>query len=400
MGRNCTARLAIPVLLLVLLAFVASGCGGPVGYSVSGRVVTVDGTGVAGVVLAFGDQGTVVTDAEGKWIKTGLTGPVTIVPAKEGWIFDPASVTVVGEKNDVTFRAAQLRELRVTVKGHGTVIKELVASAASTTYPNGTTVRLAAVPDPGWRFVRWEGDASGSTNPISIVVNGDKTVTAVFEPVDFGDFGLTLGNYWRWLVTDSFSSDTQYSAYESWLVDGYGIIAGKPSLNILYRYESDWGIDEGLHVGIYRDGVEPNFSYIFESYPRSVGDNTNVLYSLPLEPGRPIFAGLTAIRQETVTVPAGTFMTWYCMKEWYEPGDDSGAVGRTIKREAWISPTVGIVKTRSLTRYDTGGEYTSSKELVEFSHREVGLAKSATLQRTGGSRVTFDEFVFGRRSNR
>ncbi|MDZ7694026.1 MAG: hypothetical protein U5K69_23385 [Balneolaceae bacterium] len=44
------------------------------------------------------------------------------------------------------------------------------------------TVRLTAVPDDGWEFIRWEGDLEGNENPTSIVLDEDKNITAVFEP--------------------------------------------------------------------------------------------------------------------------------------------------------------------------------------------------------------------------
>ena len=49
-----------------------------------------------------------------------------------------------------------------------------------TTYGPGSSVSLWAIPTLGWRFARWEGDLSGSTNPVSIVMNTGHSVTAVF----------------------------------------------------------------------------------------------------------------------------------------------------------------------------------------------------------------------------
>ena len=46
-------------------------------------------------------------------------------------------------------------------------------------YPDGTIVKLTGKGLLGWIFDYWEGDLSGYTNPIDIVMDGDKTVTAV-----------------------------------------------------------------------------------------------------------------------------------------------------------------------------------------------------------------------------
>jgi hypothetical protein len=51
------------------------------------------------------------------------------------------------------------------------------------TYEENTTVAVTASADAGTRFVHWEGAASGSQNPVNVVMNADKSITAVFTPV-------------------------------------------------------------------------------------------------------------------------------------------------------------------------------------------------------------------------
>lgn len=48
------------------------------------------------------------------------------------------------------------------------------------TYACGTDVTVRAIPDEGYEFVRWEGDVSGTANPLTLHVDGDKRVTATF----------------------------------------------------------------------------------------------------------------------------------------------------------------------------------------------------------------------------
>ena len=62
---------------------------------------------------------------------------------------------------------------------HGTVTK----SPDDTYYHYGEIVQLTAVPDTGWSFVNWSGDASGSTNPVNVTINGNKSVTANYAVV-------------------------------------------------------------------------------------------------------------------------------------------------------------------------------------------------------------------------
>ena len=48
-------------------------------------------------------------------------------------------------------------------------------------YPANERVELSAFPDPGWEFVRWEGDVSGTNPKAQVVMDSDKKVRAVFE---------------------------------------------------------------------------------------------------------------------------------------------------------------------------------------------------------------------------
>ena len=48
------------------------------------------------------------------------------------------------------------------------------------TYSSGTWVDCTAIADPGWHFDHWAGDLSGSTNPESILMDDDQSITAVF----------------------------------------------------------------------------------------------------------------------------------------------------------------------------------------------------------------------------
>jgi uncharacterized repeat protein (TIGR02543 family) len=58
----------------------------------------------------------------------------------------------------------------------GTIMKEPSQSA----YAPGSTVQLSAIPEEGFVFNGWTGDASGSANPLSVAINKDKTIGATF----------------------------------------------------------------------------------------------------------------------------------------------------------------------------------------------------------------------------
>ena len=66
--------------------------------------------------------------------------------------------------------------MTVTPVGSGSVAKV----PDKVTYHYGDVVQLTATPVAGWSFSVWGGDASGSVNPVSVTINGDKAVTATF----------------------------------------------------------------------------------------------------------------------------------------------------------------------------------------------------------------------------
>ena len=66
-----------------------------------------------------------------------------------------------------------------SVQGQG----RIESSAASDTVEAGSTLTLFAIPSPGWRFVRWEGTATGTDALLVITPDKDLTLTAVFEAI-------------------------------------------------------------------------------------------------------------------------------------------------------------------------------------------------------------------------
>jgi len=67
-------------------------------------------------------------------------------------------------------------KLNLNTIGNGTV----TMSPEYTLYDSATTVTLTANPSTGYRFVSWSGDAVGIANPISVLMNSEKTITATF----------------------------------------------------------------------------------------------------------------------------------------------------------------------------------------------------------------------------
>lgn len=70
--------------------------------------------------------------------------------------------------------------LTVEIRGEGRV------APTGGSYPATSIVTVMAVPDRGWRFVGWQGDARGTTRTIDLFMDSEKQLVAVFKPTDDG----------------------------------------------------------------------------------------------------------------------------------------------------------------------------------------------------------------------
>ena len=90
------------------------------------------------------------------------------------------SLLVAGGRNNSDLSSAEILTLNYSI-----TISELQHGAVSPSgqsYQPNTTATLTAVPSPGYTFTGWTGDASGTTNPLSILMDANKTVGATFAP--------------------------------------------------------------------------------------------------------------------------------------------------------------------------------------------------------------------------
>jgi hypothetical protein len=131
-------------------------------------------------------QGSVALNPPGPTYPEGTSVTLTANPAA-GWYFDHWEGALTGSANPATLvmdvdkavTAVFLQyqyTLTVNVTGQGSV----ALNPTGPTYPSGTTVTLTATAASGWHFDHWEGALTGSTNPTTLVMDGNKTVTAVF----------------------------------------------------------------------------------------------------------------------------------------------------------------------------------------------------------------------------
>ncbi|MGD8452036.1 MAG: S8 family serine peptidase [Phycisphaerae bacterium] len=144
------------------------------------------------ISITIEGQGSVTLDPPGGTYAFGTVVELT-AEGESGWVFDhwagalsgaenPKSITVNGNKliTAVFVEEQQQYTLTVNVTGNG----DVTLNPPGGTYDSGTTVQLTADADADWSFDHWEGALSGATNPTTIYMDSDKTVTAVFEPTN------------------------------------------------------------------------------------------------------------------------------------------------------------------------------------------------------------------------
>ena len=95
---------------------------------------------------------------------------------------EPGNAAITATVGDHEFTITLITEeeeyvLTKTVSGQGSV----VADPSRTKFKKGESVALKAVPDKGWEFVSWNGTSNSSSTQTTILMDGNKKVTAVFK---------------------------------------------------------------------------------------------------------------------------------------------------------------------------------------------------------------------------
>jgi len=165
---------------LTLIGILAAGAGS--GYAVSADGVVDTRYELTSVTPTNGTISGVVADS--KYL-TGTTATLTAVPAA-GYVFTGWTGAGSGTINPLSL----LMDSDKAIGANFTRQYTLTASALSNgsisgiavdgKYLTGTTATLTAVPAQGYAFAGWTGEASGTANPLSLLMNADKTIGANF----------------------------------------------------------------------------------------------------------------------------------------------------------------------------------------------------------------------------
>jgi len=123
-------------------------------------------------------------------------------------------------------------DLGLTPSNGGSVKKEPSASY----YSSGSTVKVTATPASGWKFSSWDGDATGSDNPLTVTMNKNKVITAKFIPVIDATKNLVTNGTFTNTDSWSFNKGSDYGNSEG----TFSASSNKANINITKIGADPW----------------------------------------------------------------------------------------------------------------------------------------------------------------
>jgi hypothetical protein len=153
-------------------------------------IIADDGYGTAGVPTNPNPGWTDVNNLKAR-INDGVIGLYEAVPPKS-W-----GTTIAGLRASlpelktcgiVVVPTTPKYTLTITAPLNGSI----AASPVATTYDSGTSVTLTATAAANYRFSAWTGASTATTSPVTIVMNGNKTIGATFVSSAKPKYTLTV----------------------------------------------------------------------------------------------------------------------------------------------------------------------------------------------------------------
>ncbi|MDO6388675.1 malectin domain-containing carbohydrate-binding protein [Pontibacter sp. BT731] len=250
-----------PGTYVVKLYFLEPYFGAPGGVAAKGgeRVFHVDVEGLRvlsnyDIFLQDGAGKSVVKTYSGIEVKDG-TLDIVFSSLKDNAIISAIEFEKVATSTNYS--------LTTSTTGNGSVGR----SPDQSNYTAGTEVTLTATPASGYTFAGWSGDASGTTNPLTLTMNSNKNITATFTAVQQTAYSLSV------------------------IVSGNGTVTSNP--------------DEASHPA----GSEvtltavPAVGFQFSGWSGDASGDINPLV-LTMDGNKEVTAGFTAVAEETYTITA------------------------------------------------------------------------------------------------
>ncbi|HEX8376835.1 MAG TPA: ice-binding family protein [Pedobacter sp.] len=124
--------------------------------------------------FAQGSAVTITATAVSGYTFTNWTNNNVIVSTNPNYQFNMAgNVTLVANFRDNSLTPTFTVLVAATPSAGGT-------TTGTGVYPSGTNLQIRAVPNSGYSFTNWSGDATGTNPTLDIIVNSNKNITANF----------------------------------------------------------------------------------------------------------------------------------------------------------------------------------------------------------------------------
>ncbi|MBD3288659.1 carbohydrate-binding protein, partial [candidate division KSB1 bacterium] len=216
---------------------------------------------------------------------------------------NPETITMDGNKSVTANFSVIQYTLTTNVSGNGGITLD----PAGGTYDAGTIVTITANPDASNQFDNWSGDLTGSANPDSITMNGNKSVTANFSVIQYtlttnvsGNGSITLdpagGTYDAGTVVTLTANPDQDNQFDNWSGDLSGsanpdsiTMDGNKSVTANFSstsgaYQQDSGSDGIVSIEVENyDGntAQGSHSWDLQSSPPTGASGGQTMQSLP-----------------------------------------------------------------------------------------------------------------------
>ncbi len=153
-------------------------------------IIADDGYGFGGVAQGHAADWDDVNNIKNR-MRNGVVA-VTQKDPKAGW-----AATIISLKNALKNEATKCSGLKFQKKYTLTVTATSGGKVTKTPdavyYDSGTVVTLTAVPNAGYKLKNWSGDVTDTSRSVTVIMNGDKSVTAVFVDINAKpQFTLTI----------------------------------------------------------------------------------------------------------------------------------------------------------------------------------------------------------------
>ncbi len=186
------------VIIICILAIITA-CPSPSGRHAQLTVIFDNSTVTAnGEILSSGEPKSILLD-------TNVTLEIT---PDTGYVFDGWSGDISGTDNPYTFLMDEDKNIDVNISIDDTPKHELIVSFNNATitangielitnqpqlFNEDSSVELNVIPNQGYVFEGWDGDLTGTDNPATIIMDGDKSIIANIEVDSSGtNYELTV----------------------------------------------------------------------------------------------------------------------------------------------------------------------------------------------------------------